>query len=94
LERAFLKKGLERNQQYYCPLCGNLLLRHIQQNYVYWFCRHCRQAFPGEFVEHLSLQFNARLNARLFDERTQVLAWMDLSIISFIDAPKNFGSEE
>ncbi len=30
----------------YCPCCSEPMLRHIRQNQLYWFCRHCWQTLP------------------------------------------------
>ena len=30
-----------------CPCCTNLMLRHIRNHEVYWFCRHCWQVMPN-----------------------------------------------
>ncbi|ASC70561.1 hypothetical protein XM38_015010 [Halomicronema hongdechloris C2206] len=30
-----------------CPCCTNHLMRHIRNQEVYWFCRHCWQAMPA-----------------------------------------------
>jgi ribosomal protein L37AE/L43A len=30
-----------------CPCCSEVMLRHIRQNSVYWFCPHCWQEMPN-----------------------------------------------
>jgi DNA-directed RNA polymerase subunit M/transcription elongation factor TFIIS len=30
-----------------CPCCSNLLLRHIRQQGIYWFCRSCHAEMPN-----------------------------------------------
>jgi ribosomal protein L37AE/L43A len=30
-----------------CPCCSEVLLRHVRQGGVYWFCSHCRQEMPN-----------------------------------------------
>ncbi|MEM7717422.1 MAG: hypothetical protein AAF349_28415 [Cyanobacteria bacterium P01_A01_bin.68] len=29
-----------------CPCCSHSMLRHIQNQQVYWFCRNCWQDMP------------------------------------------------
>ncbi|MBW4492165.1 MAG: hypothetical protein KME26_03565 [Oscillatoria princeps RMCB-10] len=29
-----------------CPWCNRLLLRHLRQNRLYWFCQGCWQEVP------------------------------------------------
>ena len=30
-----------------CPICSNLILRHISHNEIYWYCSHCHQKIPN-----------------------------------------------
>ena len=30
-----------------CPCCGTMLLRHINRDRLYWFCRYCWQEMPN-----------------------------------------------
>jgi hypothetical protein len=30
-----------------CPCCSDILLRHIDQGSLYWFCRSCWAAMPS-----------------------------------------------
>jgi hypothetical protein len=29
-----------------CPCCSRLMLRHIERDRIYWFCRSCWQEMP------------------------------------------------
>jgi hypothetical protein len=29
-----------------CPCCSHSMIRHVRQNQVSWFCRHCWQTMP------------------------------------------------
>ncbi|MGF1538600.1 MAG: hypothetical protein ACFB4J_19230 [Elainellaceae cyanobacterium] len=35
-----------------CPCCARLLLRHIRQTGIYWFCGDCRQEMPNLTSSH------------------------------------------
>ncbi len=30
-----------------CPICSNLILRHVRQKEIYWYCSHCHQEVPN-----------------------------------------------
>ncbi len=30
-----------------CPVCSNIILRHINRKHVYWYCSHCHQEVPN-----------------------------------------------
>ncbi|HAC66208.1 MAG TPA: hypothetical protein DCF68_22405 [Cyanothece sp. UBA12306] len=30
-----------------CPICSGKILRHINQNQIYWYCCYCRQTVPN-----------------------------------------------
>lgn len=30
-----------------CPCCSNQMVRHIQNQKLHWFCRHCWQEMPN-----------------------------------------------
>ncbi len=30
-----------------CHICSDLMLRHIRQNKIYWFCSSCYQEIPN-----------------------------------------------
>ena len=30
-----------------CPVCSSILLRHLQQHEITWFCSRCRQEMPN-----------------------------------------------
>lgn len=30
-----------------CPICSNLILRHIHHNQIYWYCSCCHQEVPN-----------------------------------------------
>lgn len=51
-----------------CPVCSNVLLRHIGHGDVYFFCNHCWQELPD--VEHL-VQEKRRMKLRLESELAQ-----------------------
>ena len=50
-----------------CPCCADLLLPHIRNHEIYWFCRTCWQEMPvlsqktcslsSEFVEELPRRY-------------------------------------
>ncbi|AFZ59571.1 hypothetical protein Anacy_4205 [Anabaena cylindrica PCC 7122] len=44
----------------YCPCCSNLLLQHIRQSEIYWFCRSCWQEMPV-FTQGLSCSLTERI---------------------------------
>nr|WP_013334642.1 hypothetical protein [Gloeothece verrucosa]ADN17892.1 hypothetical protein Cyan7822_6045 [Gloeothece verrucosa PCC 7822] len=29
-----------------CPCCSHIMLRHIRNHQLYWFCRNCWQEMP------------------------------------------------
>ncbi|WP_339394240.1 hypothetical protein [Nostoc sp. UHCC 0870] len=35
-----------------CPCCSRLLLRHIRDSEVHWFCPHCWQDMPVFYREN------------------------------------------
>ncbi len=30
-----------------CPICSGKILRHINQNQIYWYCPNCHQTVPN-----------------------------------------------
>ena len=44
-----------------CPICSDLMLRHIRQNKIYWFCSCCHQELPN---------FTSRQRGQLLKVRT------------------------
>lgn len=34
------------NRMNSCPCCSQIMLRHVRQHQVYWFCRNCWQEMP------------------------------------------------
>ncbi len=33
--------------QHSCPYCSYILLRHINEQGLYWYCSHCHQEMPA-----------------------------------------------
>ncbi|ACK65231.1 hypothetical protein PCC8801_1163 [Rippkaea orientalis PCC 8801] len=31
----------------YCPICSGKILRHINQNEIYWYCPCCHETVPN-----------------------------------------------
>lgn len=44
-----------------CPYCSDRLVRHIQHQQLYWFCRSCWDRIPIASVE--ACRLNAKLHA-------------------------------
>ncbi|MBD2361575.1 hypothetical protein H6G36_10350 [Anabaena minutissima FACHB-250] len=59
-----------------CPCCSSLLLRHIRNSQVHWFCRHCWQDMPvfyretpGSLVDILVSNFSYSFDQQQSDQR-------------------------
>jgi DNA-directed RNA polymerase subunit M/transcription elongation factor TFIIS len=42
-----------------CPCCSDILLRHVKENQVFWFCRNCWQSMP--VLEEKNHYFSSRI---------------------------------
>jgi len=54
-----------------CPICSGLILRHIAENKVYWYCPSCYQKVPNlssrPLVKLAQEDFLKQLNPTLKD---------------------------
>lgn len=42
-----------------CPCCSRTMIRHLNHQRMYWFCRHCWQEMPDlTAVERIGLSHN------------------------------------
>ncbi|NEO85845.1 MAG: hypothetical protein F6J87_16565 [Spirulina sp. SIO3F2] len=41
----------------YCLCCHSSLLRHFQNQHLYWYCPSCHQAMPAATAEVLTQSF-------------------------------------
>lgn len=50
-----------------CPICSNLILRHISHNQIYWYCSHCHQEMPNFTTIELSRSLQEKLKQKELD---------------------------
>ncbi len=77
-----------------CPICSSILLRHLHQHELAWFCPKCRQEMPNLDVSSVSImrknflqQKNYRHQQQLvsIQQKTQLIANKSMIINSLID---------
>ena len=50
-----------------CPCCGTILLRHINRDRQYWFCRYCWQEMPNfDSLRIINFQVNVKVEELIY----------------------------
>lgn len=56
-----------------CPICSNVILRHIHHNQIYWYCSCCHQEVPNFTSIEISKLFKQQHGLTILDNPVNYL---------------------